>query len=112
MLFLGKEFLPPPGISPEGGGTCLLLGHWASCLSLGVQGEGEPRADGQGEVEGLALLCQCQEEIVRIRIVKEEASLQEFSAGTFGSIALAADFSLGNILNQHHRRAGHHHKQL
>ena len=59
MLFLCKEFLSPPGISPEGGGTYLLLGHWASCLSPGVQGEGEPRADGQGEVEGLALLCQC-----------------------------------------------------
>ena len=59
MLFLGKKFLSPPGISPEGGGTCLLLDHWASCLSPGVQGEGEPRADGQGEVEGLALLCPC-----------------------------------------------------
>ena len=61
MLFLGKKFLSPPGISPESGGTCLLLGHWASCPSPGVQGEGEPRADGQGEVEGLALLCQCLE---------------------------------------------------
>ena len=46
VLFPLQIFLSPPSISPKGGGACLLLDHWACCLSPGVQGEGEVRTDG------------------------------------------------------------------
>ena len=59
MSLLLQMFLSPLGISPTGGGACLLLGVWACCLTPGVQGEGEVRTGGQGEAEGLALAGQC-----------------------------------------------------
>ena len=56
--FLGQKFLPAPGIPFYGGGTCpLLLGRRYSSFT-GVQGEREGVANGEGELEGLALAVQ------------------------------------------------------
>ena len=60
LLFLRKELLSSLGISAESRGAwLLLLDHLVHhCLAPGVQGEGEGRAYGNGEVEDLTLIGQ------------------------------------------------------
>ena len=58
-LFPFQEFFPPPGISSEGGWTLLLPCRKGLLALPGVQGEGEGRADGERELEDLALTCMC-----------------------------------------------------
>ena len=65
--FLVQENFPAPGIPPEGGWAGLLL-EWNLGLDVQaqppcVQGEGEVRAHGEGELESRALAAQCLAEV-------------------------------------------------
>ena len=64
ILLLVQIFLSPHGISPKSRRTWL-LGSKAllSCLTPGVQGEGEVGTNREGEVEDLTLVCQCLAEV-------------------------------------------------
>ena len=73
--------LSPPGIPLEGGGACLLLGYWACCLAPGVQGEGEVRTNGNGEVEDLALAGQC---LAKVQALHEQGGANFGHCSHFG----------------------------
>ena len=68
-LLLPQKLFLAPGISPEGGGTQLLLllhpalGVQGQGILHGVHGEREGRANVEGKLEGHAMAGQCLAEI-------------------------------------------------
>ena len=58
-FFTCQKRFSPPGISPHFRWTLLFPGHWGWGFHLGIQGEREVDANLEGELEVLAVVCQC-----------------------------------------------------